>query len=142
MRDLGRLIVTAFVLSLVLGLSGVALAQEAATGQTETTEAGILLNFKEASLDAVLEHLSEVAGLVVVKEVDVEGRITVFSRQPLSVEEVVSLLNTVLKEKGYAAIRMGRTLKIVTLGEAKKMSIPVRSGSDPEKIEASDDLIT
>ena len=142
MPCLRRVIVAACVLSLGLCLSSVALAQEVDSQQSETADTGILLNFKDASLDTVLAYLSEVAGLVVVKEVEVEGRISVISRQPLNVEEAVSLINTVLKEKGYAAVRMGRTLKIVTLEEAKKMSIPVRSGSDPEKIEASDDLIT
>jgi general secretion pathway protein D len=100
------------------------------------------LNFKDASLRSVLEYLSEAAGLVVVQEVSVEGRVTVMSLQPLSVDEAVSLLNTVLKEKGYAAIRTGRTLKIVALDQAKKSALPVRSGSDPEKIEPSDQLVT
>ena len=141
-RGQGRVIVAVCVLSLALCLSRVTPAQEVELEQGETADTGILLNFKDTSLDTVLAYLSEVAGLVVVKEVEVEGRISVISRQPLSVKEAVSLVNTVLKEKGYAAVRMGRTLKIVTLQEAKTMSIPVRSGSDPEKIEASDDLIT
>jgi len=132
----------ACVLSLGFCLSGAALAQQVAPQQSEAADTGILLNFKDASLDAVLTYLSEVAGFVVVKEVEVTGRVTVISRQPLNVEEAVSLINTVLKGEGYAAVRMGRMLKIVTLEEARKMSIPVRSGSDPEEIEASDDLIT
>jgi len=101
-----------------------------------------MLNFKDASLRAVLEYLSEAAGLVVVQEAAVEGRITVMSLQPLNVEEAVSLLNTVLKEKGYAAVRTGRTLRIVALDQAKKAPLPVRSGSNPEEIEPSDQLIT
>ena len=105
-------------------------------------EGPIVLNFKDASLRAVLEYLSEAAGLVVVQEGTLEGRVTVMSLQPLSVDEAVSLLNTILKEKGYAAIRTGRTLKVVTLDQAKKGALPVRSGLDPEKIEVSDQLVT
>jgi len=130
------------MLLMSLSWSGVALAQEQDSKSTDTINPGILLNFKEASLETVLEYLSEVAGLVVVQDVDVDGRITVISRQPLSVEEAISLINTVLKEQGYAAIRMGRTLKIVTLEDAKIMNIPVRSGNDPEKIVPGDDLVT
>jgi general secretion pathway protein D len=105
-------------------------------------EGPIVLNFKDASLRAVLEYLSEAAGLVVVQEGTLEGRVTVMSLQPLSVDEAVSLLNTILKEKGYAAIRTGRTLKVMTLDQAKKGALPVRSGLDPEKIEVSDQLVT
>jgi general secretion pathway protein D len=102
----------------------------------------ILLNFKDASVHAVLEYLSEAAGLAIVEETTVEGRVTAMSLQPLSVDEAVSLLDTILKAKGYAAIRTGRTLKIVTLDQAKKAALPVRSGSDPETIEPSDQLVT
>lgn len=142
MRSFGRIILAAFVLLMSLSWSGVALAQEADSKSTDTLNPGILLNFEEASLGTVLEYLSEVAGLLVVKDVDVDGRITVISRQPLSVEEAISLINTVLKDRGYAAIRMGRTLRIVSLAEAKVMNIPVRSGNDPESIVPGDDLIT
>jgi general secretion pathway protein D len=104
-------------------------------------EGPILLNFKDAAIHAVLEYLSEAAGLIIVEETPVDGRVTVISRQPLSVDEAVSLLGSVLKAKGYAAIRTDRTLKIVTLDQAKKAALPVRSGIDPEKIEPSDQMI-
>ncbi len=105
-------------------------------------EKKIRLNFRDASLDTVLEYLSETAGLSVVRETTVEGRITVMSRQPLSVAEAVSLLNVVLKEKGYAAISMGRTLKIVPLSDAKKRNIPVRTGGNPDDIDPTDMIVT
>lgn len=106
------------------------------------TAKAIILNFKDASLDTVLNYLSETAGLAVVRETTVEGRITVTSRQPLSVDESVTLLNSVLKEKGYAAVRMGRILKIVTVDEVRKRNVPVRTGNDPAAIEATDEVIT
>ncbi len=103
---------------------------------------GIVLDFRDAPLVAVLEHLSEAGGLVIVEEAVLEGRVTVIGRQPLSVPEAVALLNTVLAERGYAAVRTGRTLKIVTLSGAKQMNVPVRAGSDPEAIEPTDEVIT
>ncbi|HUU68578.1 MAG TPA: secretin N-terminal domain-containing protein, partial [Planctomycetota bacterium] len=103
---------------------------------------GIVLNFKDATLDAVLEYLSEAAGFVVVKDITVLGRITVISQQPVSAEEAVGLLNTILKDKGYMAVRMGRTLKVALLSDARKANLPVRSGNDPEAIVPSDSFIT
>ena len=83
---LGRIAAAACVLSLGLLLPNVALAQEAPPQEGESAQTGILLNFEDAPLDAVLTYLSEVAGLVVVKEVDVEGRVSVISRQPTPVD--------------------------------------------------------
>ena len=102
----------------------------------------LLLNFKDASLHAVLEYLSEAAGLIIVEEAEVEGRVTVMSLQPISTDEAIALLDTVLKEEGYAAIRNGRTLKIVSLERAAKENIPTFSGGDPAQIPMADRLVT
>ena len=103
---------------------------------------GILLNFKNAPLETILDHLSEVVGLVIVSDAEIDGRLTIISRQPLTIEEVVSLINTALIKEDYAAIKMGRTLKIVPLDDAKKMNIPVQSGNDPEEVTPGDDMVT
>jgi len=139
-RSSSTFVLLVLALVLTVPVTGI-MAQEEVTPEPSSESGGILLNFDGASLGAVLEYLSEVAGLVVIIDVPVDGRVSIISRQPLSVEEAVSLLNTALKEHGYAAIRMGRVLKIVALEEAKKMNIPVRSGNDPTQIEATDEMI-
>ncbi len=107
-------------------------------------KAMLSLNFKDASIDAVLDHLSEVAGFIVVKEVPVTGRVTVISRRPVTPDEAVSLLDTVLKSSSppLTAIRMGKILKITVRDKAKTANIPVHVGADPELIEPSDELVT
>ncbi|MBI1367252.1 MAG: type II secretion system protein GspD [Planctomycetes bacterium] len=102
----------------------------------------IMLNFRDASIDAVLDYLSAVAGLIVVKPTEVSGRITIISKQPMTIDEAVQVFNTVLREKGYAAVRMDRTLKIMSVSSATKSSVPVRVGANPEKIPATDEIIT
>src|SRR5437763_10661317 len=73
-------------------------------------DGGIILNFKDASIDAVLEQLSEVAGFIVVKETKPEGKVTLLSKQPIKRDEILPVLNTVLRNagSGYAAIQQGR----------------------------------
>ena len=103
---------------------------------------GIILNFQDASLSAVLTYLSEAAGFVIVQEAQVSGTVNVMSRQEITAEEAVDLLNTVLLDKGYIAIRNGRILKIVTRKDAQKKDLPVRQGSDPEQIPRKDEMVT
>jgi general secretion pathway protein D len=107
-----------------------------------TQGGGILMNFRDASIDAVLDQLSEAAGFIVVREAAVSGRITLVSKQAVSKEDAVSLLNTVLKQNGLAAVQTGRTLKILARDKAKTSNIPVHTGSDPDAIPETDDLIT
>ena len=74
--------------------------------------------------------------------VNVRGKVDVWSNQPLSKDEAVDLLDTVLSQNGYAAVRNGRTLKIVNREEAKKQNIAVKSGADPDAIPATDEVVT
>jgi general secretion pathway protein D len=104
--------------------------------------AHVRLNFKDTPIDAILEHLSQEAGFVIVKDAPVDGRVTVISLQPVTADEAVTLLNTVLKANGLAAIQNGRTLRIVAREKAKKSNIPVHYGADPAAIEPTDELIT
>ena len=127
-----------FCLTLVALIPAPGRAEEPAA----PTAKNIKMNFKDTPLETVLEQLSEMSGIVIVKDLTIEGRITVISKKDMDVDEAITLLNAVLKEKGYVGIRTGRILKLVKLDEAKKRNIPVRTGSDPLKIEPSDEVIT
>src|SRR6185503_12745799 len=105
-------------------------------------EKQLRLNFRGVPLEMVLNYLSEAAGFIIVLETRVEGKVDAWSNQPLTKEEAVEVLNTVLNKNGYAAIRNGRTLKIVSRDEAKTKDIPVRSGSKPEDIAKTDEMVT
>ncbi len=103
---------------------------------------GLRLNFRGVPLEMVLNYLSEAAGFTIIQEANVRGQVDVFSSQPLNKDEAVELLNTILKTKGYAAIRNGRTLTIVSQEDAKKEHVPVEQGRDPELIPKTDDMVT
>src|SRR5206468_3714486 len=78
----------------------------------------------------------------VINDAKIEGRINVINRQPISIAEALTVLNTVLKDRGFAAVRRGKTLRIVTLDDAKKNTIPVQKGNDPKAIAETDEVIT
>ncbi len=118
-------------------------ANAPANGTNGTGSLKIMLNFQDAPLQTVLEYLSETAGLTIVStETLIDGRMTVISRQPITVDEAVALINSVLKERDLTTVRVGKTLKVYTLSEAKMANIPVMTGRDPANVTAGDDLVT
>jgi general secretion pathway protein D len=102
----------------------------------------LMLNFQNVPLQSVLEYMSEAAGFIILGDTEVRGDVTILSKQPLNREEAVDLLDTILNEKGYTAIRRGRILKIVEKGKALIEDIPVKSGSDPADIPKKDVMVT
>ncbi len=105
-------------------------------------ERGIMLNFRNAPLEMVLNYLSEAAGFIIDLQTDVKGKVDVWSNQPLTKEEAVDVPNAVLGRNGYVAIRNGRMLSIVSKDGAQKKDLPVVSGSDPTKIPKSEEMVT
>ena len=100
------------------------------------------LHFRGAPLDSVLDYLSDAAGFIIVLDTQVHGRVDLWSDQPVSRDEAVDLLNSVLNKNGYAAIRDGRKLTIVDKNDAKTRNIPVKTGNDPDAIPDNDEIVT
>jgi general secretion pathway protein D len=138
------------VVSAVVSSTNSAPDTEAPSVTDETAKAAELgtnalrLNFRGASLDQVLSYFSEAAGFVINVRpgTSVRGRVDVWSNEPLSKEDAVNLLDTVLNQNGLAAIHNGKTLTIVNKDEAKTQNIPVIAGGDPEKIPITDKVVT
>ena len=102
----------------------------------------LTLNFLDAPVGEILDYLSQTAGMVIVAETIPDTRINLISKQPLNIDEVIALINTVLNGQGFAVVRTERTLKMVPIEDAKHLNIPVSTGNDPDKIIAGDDVIT
>src|SRR5688572_28162164 len=98
-------------------------ATQPAASQPTTLASGakLSLNFKDAPLDTVLDYLSQQAGFAVIKDGPVDGRVTIQSKQPVSAEEAVALVNAALKVNGFTMIREEqRLLRVVAREKAKK----------------------
>ena len=100
------------------------------------------LNFRGAPLEMVLDYLSKAAGFTIVLETEVKGKVDVWNNRPLTRDEAVEVLDSALNRNGYAAVRNGRTLTIMTRDDAKKRNIPVMPGSNPEAIPKTDEMVT
>ena len=111
-----------------------------ASSDNNTNE--LRLNFRGVPLDMVLNYLSDAAGFIIVLDTQVRGNVDVWSDQPVTKDEAVNLLNSVLNRNGYAAIRNGRTLTVMDKNDAKTRDIPVKIGNDPAAIPNNDEMVT
>ena len=109
---------------------------------TGTNYDELSLNFRNVPLDMVLNYLSDAAGFIIVLDTPVSGTVSVISSHPMNRDEAVDLLNSVLNKNGYAAIRSGRTLTIVSKNDAKTRNIPVKTSNDPDSIPDNAEIVT
>jgi general secretion pathway protein D len=103
---------------------------------------GLYLNFHNAPIDLVLSYLSDAAGFIIEVDTPVRGKVDVWSTHPVTKDEAVDLLNSMLNKNGYAAIRNGRTLTIVSKDDAIHGDIPVKTGNNPDAIPKNDEIVT
>ncbi len=106
------------------------------------TDKVLRLNFRGVPLEQVLDYFGEAAGFVITPKVEIGGRVTVWSADPLTRDEAVTVLNSALARNGLGAIRSWRTLSIVGLDEARRRNTPVRRGDNPDDIHPTEDLVT
>lgn len=100
------------------------------------------LNFRNAPLDLVLNHLSEAAGFIIDLQTDVKGKVDVWSNQTLTPEEAYEVVSNALGRNGYAVIRNGRILTVLSKDDARKRDIPVKVGNLPAGIPKNEEVVT
>jgi hypothetical protein len=110
------------------------------TGTNGTDD--ILMNFRNAPIDEVLNYLSDAAGFIIELDTHVSGTVDIYSAHPVSKDEAVDLLNSVLNRSGYAVIRNGRTLRVMNRDDAMHSDILVKQGNDPDSIPKNDEIVT
>lgn len=116
-------------------------AASAGTSANNGTDT-LRLNFRGAPLSLVLDYLSDAAGFIINKETEVKGTVDVWSKEPVSKDDAVKLLNSVLRKNGYAVTRDGRILTIVSLETAKTSDLDILQGDKWQDVEKSAEVVT
>ena len=129
-------------LLLFLLIASILVVGENEVAESQTESKRISMRFKDASLDHILEFISDATGYTIVKSADLDMRVTIISPDDMPLDEAFSVLNTTLAIKGYTSILNGRSLKIVPLAEVKLEATPIQVGSDPEGIKSEDTITT
>lgn len=120
-------------------------AQDAATNAIAdfSPDTGIRMDFRDAPLDDVLSYLSRAAGFVIYLRpgVHADGPVTIRSEQPLSRDEAVNLLKTVLSDHGLSVIQNDRTLTILNTSNVHTETA-IKLGANPADIPRDAEVVT
>lgn len=84
----------------------------------------VTLNFRNADLLGVLEFYSKLTGKVFVPSEQVAGNVTVISPGPLSEDQAIKLLFSILDMRGYAVVEVDDYYKVVPKPNALNSAAP------------------
>jgi type II secretory pathway component GspD/PulD (secretin) len=151
MKAACRIFATAFLLALTWDGKGEENRPTGVDGQSRNVSSGqtgagptnrLQLNFHGVSLDAALDYLSDTAGLIIVKEADPKGTFDFSSKNLLSKEQAIAVVNSVLRRQGYALTCNDRILTVQSIDSVKTADLEVAAGNNPEAVAKSDEVIT
>jgi type II secretory pathway component GspD/PulD (secretin) len=104
---------------------------------------GLVLNFHDVPLTAVLNYLSAKAGLIIVYDVNPQGKVSIVAEQPVTTNDIVQILNDQLGKNEYSAVLKGRTLTIMSAEKAKTdAGTPVLVANSYTNIPQDDRIVT
>ncbi|MDH5648239.1 MAG: hypothetical protein OEY67_01180, partial [Gammaproteobacteria bacterium] len=82
---------------------------------------GMLFNFQDADVQAVIKTISQITGKNFVLDPRVKGKISIISAKPVSKTAAYQIFLSALKAQGFTTALVNRdTLKIIPVGEGKQ----------------------
>jgi type II secretory pathway component GspD/PulD (secretin) len=114
LQPLGILLPFFWLIGAVLGNGPTALAHEVA------------VDFDNVDLRVFIKFVSEATGRVFLVDDRVRGQVSVRFTNKIPVEQLYTVLESVLEVKGFAAVPAGAITKIVPLGTARQRGIEVQ----------------
>jgi len=131
------------LLALSLALAPPALYAQMPPPGAETLDASApdtyVINLRGVELAEFAEQVSGLTGRTLILDPSVRGTVTVLSAEPLPVEGVWALFQSVLRVNGYAALPAGSGWRVVPQAQIRQSGVPLaQHGAGP----ATQDLVT
>lgn len=99
----------------------------------------VTLNLKDADIGAVIATVSDMTGKNFIVDPRVKAKVTVISAKPMNKDEVYQVFLSLLEVNGFAAVPMGKVVKIIPDVNAKQVSTPLANNDQPGR---GDEYIT
>jgi len=107
-----------FARTVLSALAAAALIGAPAAGQSLGQQADVVVNMRAVDIADVAEQISRITGRTLILDPGVKGIVNVTSAEPLSVDGVWDLFQSVLRVHGFAAVRSGRAWRIIPQASA------------------------
>ncbi len=89
----------------------------------DAEEDGIVMNFQDIELAALVDLISKLTGRNFILDDRVKGKVTIISPGKISVDEAYAVFNSVLQVKGFTTVPSGAVIKILPAQEAKSSTV-------------------
>mgnify|MGYP003110566219 CR=1 FL=1 len=99
------------------------------TDEVADLEQTYVINVRAVALADFTEQVADMTGRTLILDPSVRGEVTVVSAEPLPVDGVWALYQTVLRVNGFAAVRAGAGWRIAPINEAAQDATFSRGGS-------------
>ena len=98
----------------------------------------VSLNFDDADIYSVIQTVfANILRSNYIIDPRVKGRVTFRSTAPVAEEDVLPLLEVILRLNGIAIVEDGNLFRIVPMGDAPREPAPIGYGRDPQSIQLS-----
>lgn len=107
----------------------------AQTAPADAQSADVVINMRAVEIADVADQVSRITGRTLILDPAVKGPVTVTSATPLTPAGVWELFQSVLRANGWAAVRTGRTWRVVPAANAvREAGAPSRGASGQELV--------
>lgn len=107
-----------FARTALSALVAASLAGTPVLAQSAPQAADVVVNMRAVDIADVAEQISRITGRTLILDPAVKGTVNVTSAEPLSVDGVWDLFQSVLRVHGFAAVRSGRSWRIIPQASA------------------------
>jgi len=109
--------------------------------QVKKTDEGVVLNFQNTDVHALINMVSEVTGKNFVVDPRVKAKVTLYSGSELDSEQIYEVFLSVLDVHNLSAVAVGDIIKVVPVAGSKQLPLPT-SYNKVQNQKVSDDLVT
>jgi len=104
-------------------MTPLALGQSDKATKKEKPEQFVSIDFNDVDISVFIKFMSELTGKNFIIDRRVKGKVTIISPSKISVREAYKVFESVLEVHGFATVKSGEVIKIVSSPEARTKSI-------------------
>ncbi len=108
------------------------LAQDLASPLGTATDDTVTLNMRDANIRAVVHWLGNMTGKKFIIDPRVKGEMTIFAKEPLSIDNAYNVVVEAMRVYGYSAVETNGVVKIVPDIRAKTLPVDLSSVLDSD----------